>query len=432
MVFVTRNLLPCLPNAQPRVILAVATLHQLLVAGIVFGWANLVPILLDQRIFADKCSPADQATYLADPSKPCDAVLVNLNLAVTTGFSAVSFSSVLFGPMQDYISVFYSRILACTFSTAGIVFFAFLPSNPDLLNVAMLFVGAGGGGIQLTGFSVGQLFPATQGLATSLVAASFSVSSLVFLVLNKLYFSFAVPYQSLFLFYAAVPLFVLCSSFLWPHQFNAPTNSAVSKVSVHPADSSLHQSLLSPADAEAPEPLVGHSIGDKKLPVRCKGARNVELHQFGWKQQACSIEFLTLVAIICFQSLASNIFVSSYSLEAQKLTSDASLLSMDTTAFSILFPLCSITTPLIGYIMDRAMLHSVIAFVVTLGITWQALVFVPDIKFQIFTYFIPPPPPCHRPILHSCFTPLPATSCTAVRARPFSVSFLQLWAGECS
>jgi len=398
MVYITRNLLSCLPDAQPKVILAFATLHQLLVAGIIFGWANLVPILLDQRIFIDKCSAADQAAYRADSSKPCDAVLVSLNLVVTTGFSAISFSSVLFGPLQDYFSVFYSRILACIFSAAGIICFAFAPSNPDLLIVAALLVGAGGGGIQLTAFSVGQLFPATQGLATSLVAASFSVSSLVFLVFNKLYFSYAVPYQSLFLFYGAVVLFVLCTSFMWPHQFNAPTASALRKTSVHPADSSLQQSLLASADIE------GNAAETAAAPVRRKGARNVELHQFGWKRQACSVEFLTLVAIICVQSLASNIFVSSYTLEAQKLTSDASQLSTATTAFSILFPLCSITTPFIGFVMDRAMLHSVIAFVVTLGIAWQALVFVPDIKFQIFTYapqtLLPPPPP------HVCSSPL--------------------------
>ena len=105
--------MPSLPRASPAVILSFATLHQLLVAGIIFGWANLVPVLQDQRIFIDRCSDAERAAYLADANKPCSAALVSLNLAVTTGFSAVSFSSVLFGPLQDYFSVFYARCLAC-------------------------------------------------------------------------------------------------------------------------------------------------------------------------------------------------------------------------------------------------------------------------------------------------------------------------------
>ena len=374
--------IPSLPRASPAVILSFATLHQLLVAGIIFGWANLVPVLQDQRIFIDRCSDAERAAYLADANKPCSAALVSLNLAVTTGFSAVSFSSVLFGPLQDYFSVFYARCLACVLSAAGVVCFAFAPSHPDLLLVAALLVGAGGGGIQLTGFSVGQLFRSSQGLATSLIAASFSVSSLVFLVFNKLYFSFGVSYHSLFFPYLALVIFVLCTSYMWPHKFSV-SNAAAAGEKVLPVGDSLQETLLSPSPVdELAQPPV---VSDAMLQLRLRGPRNVELHRFGWKQQAISVEFITLVAIISVQSLASNIFVSNYSLLAKELTSDASQLSMASTAFSVLFPLCSITTPAIGVIMDRAMLHTVIAFVVTLGIAWQALVFIPDINWQILT-----------------------------------------------
>jgi hypothetical protein len=374
--------MPCLPTAPPRVILALATLHQLLVAGIIFGWENLVPILLDQRIFIEKCGSDAQALYRADASKPCSEALVSLNLAVTTGFSAVSFSAVLFGPLQDYVSVFYARILACACSAAGVICFAFAPSSPDLLLVATLLVGAGGGGIQLTGFTVGQLFPSMQGVATSLIAASFSVSSLVFLVFNKLYFSFGISYQPLFLFYSAIVLFVFCSSFIWPHKFNASAADAGGKPL--PADDSLHQSLLEHADAAGATTVVPVA-GDCVVQTRRKGARNVELHRLGWKQQALSVEFVTLVAIISVQSLASNIFVSSYVQMAAELSSDAGRLSAAATAFSILFPLCSVTTPVIGLVMDRCMLHTVIAFVVALGVLWQALTFIPSISWQILT-----------------------------------------------
>jgi MFS family permease len=372
-----------LPKVPPPVILALATLHQLLVAGIIFGWVNLVPVLLHQRIFIEECSDAAAAAYRADAAKPCNEALVKLNLAVTTGFSAVTFSSLLFGPLQDYCSVLYARILACVFSAAGVVCFAFAPSSPGLLLVATLLVGAGGGGIQLTGFSVGQLFHSSQGLATSLIAASFSVSSLVFLVFNKLYFSFGVAYQSLFFFYLALVLFVGCTSLVWPHKFNAPSASAAHGEAVS-AESSLQQSLLETAPHTAVSALP--SAHDASVfQVRRRGVRNVELHRFGWKKQAISVEFIALVCIISVQGLASNIFVSSYALMAQELTSDASQLSMASLAFSILFPLCSVTTPIIGVIMDRAMLHNVIAFVVTLGIAWQALVFIPDINWQILT-----------------------------------------------
>jgi hypothetical protein len=374
--------MPCLPKASPRVILAFATLHQLLVAGIIFGWENLVPILLDQRIFIEKCSGAAQTSYRADASKPCNEALVSLNLAVTTGFSAVSFSSVLFGPLQDYLSVLWARVIACALSAAGVICFAFAPSNPDLLLVGALLVGAGGGGIQLTGFTVGQLFPGTQGLATSLIAASFSVSSLVFLVFNKLYFSWGVAYHSLFLVYSAVVFFVFCSSFMWPHKFaTAASAAATAADKVQPVASDLLALPLLLEDART-VPATGDSI----LQTRRKGSRNVELHELGWKQQVVSVEFVTLIAIISVQSLASNIFVSSYLLMAKQISSDAAQLAVATTAFSILFPLCSVTTPVIGYVMDRAMLHNVIAFVVTLGVLWQALSFIPDIRWQILTY----------------------------------------------
>ena len=274
--------------------------------------------------------------------------------------------------------------MACVFSAAGVVCFAFAPSSPDLLLVATLLVGAGGGGIQLTGFSVGQLFHSSQGVATSLIAASFSVSSLVFLVFNKLYFSFGVAYQSLFFFYLALVLFVACTSIVWPHKFNAPTATAAHGEAVSPVESSLQQSLLeTPPDTAVSALPSAHDVS--AFQVRRRGVRNVELHRFGWKKQAISVEFMALVGIISVQGLASNIFVSNYALMAQELTSDASQLSMASLAFSILFPLCSITTPIIGVIMDLAMLHNVIAFVVTLGIAWQALVFIPDINWQILT-----------------------------------------------
>jgi MFS family permease len=375
--------MPCLPRADRRVILALATLHQVLVAGIIFGWTSLVPVLLDKRIFAEKCTGAEHAAYIADAGQACKAVGVSLSLAVTTGFSAVSFSAVLFGPLQDYFSVFYSRILACLCSAAGVVCFAFAPSNSELLIAAALLVGAGGGGIQLTGFSVGQLFPEAQGLATSLIAASFSISSLVFLVINKVYFSFHFDYQSIFLVYSALLLFVLASSFVWPHKFDASA-SAQADDKVSPLAASLHEKLLD-SEHDAAASLIPVIDDSSVIRVRRKGPRNVELHHFSWKNQALSVEFVMLVVIISVQGLASNIFVSNFFSMAQELSNDASELSMATTAFSILFPLCSITTPLIGLVMDRAMLHTVIAFVVTLGIAWNTLVFIPYLKWQILT-----------------------------------------------
>jgi hypothetical protein len=53
--------------------------------------------------------------------------------------------------------------------------------------------------------------------------------------------------------------------------------------------------------------------------------------------------------------------------------------------------------------MDRAMLHTVIAFVVTLGIAWQALVFIPDINWQILTINITSPLCLSSRLMHGLF-----------------------------
>jgi hypothetical protein len=117
-------------------------------------------------------------------------------------------------------------------------------------------------------------------------------------------FIFGVSYHSLFFVYLALVIFVLCNSFMWPHKFSV-SNAAAAGEKVLPVGNSLQETLLAPStDGELPQPPVD---SDAMLQLRRRGPRNVELHRFGWKQQAISVEFITLVAIISVQSLASKI-----------------------------------------------------------------------------------------------------------------------------
>lgn len=93
---------------------------------------------------------------------------------------------------------------------------------------------------------------------------------------------------------------------MWPHKFSVSNAAAArEKVLFLPVGDSLQETLLAPStDGELAQPPVD---SDAMLQLRLRGPRNVELHRFGCKQQAIRVEFITLVAIISVQSLASKI-----------------------------------------------------------------------------------------------------------------------------
>lgn len=190
---------------HPKLFASIGVVHTLLTAGIVFGWASLLPILREEGLDLT-------------PSEFCNIF--------THGAIGNYLSSLPFGLVLDKFGPKTCGIVASLLFGVGCILCSFAISQPTSLNIGFALLGFAGPGIQLPTLHLARLFAgqAREGgtggaaLFMSAQAGAFDGGTMVFALFSLIYNMFGMSCSFFFQCYALVPLGTLLTAvFVWPN-----------------------------------------------------------------------------------------------------------------------------------------------------------------------------------------------------------------------
>ncbi|KAG9245994.1 MFS transporter-like protein Fmp42 [Calycina marina] len=191
----------------------IAIFYCLLGAGVVFGYAALKPVLIQEHVYRESCTQEE----LEKGVRTCFEQETRLNLMFTVAAVGTNVAALPIGAILDKFGPRVCSLLGGLFLTAGSLLFAFANQIPfDGYLPGYFFLGLGGPFIYISSFQLSHAFPQHSGLILALLTGAFDSSSAIFLLYRIIYEggheAFKLKY--FFLIYLAVPCFIFIVQFL--------------------------------------------------------------------------------------------------------------------------------------------------------------------------------------------------------------------------
>jgi MFS family permease len=187
-------------RAHPISWAVVGVMHTLLTAGIVFGWASLLPILRDEGL---NLSSTDFTRIF------------------TFGAVGNYLSTLPFGIVLDRFGPKVCGILGSSLFALGLLLCSQATENATALTAGFALLGFAGPAIQLPTLHLARLFPSDGGggaLIMSAQAAAFDGGTVVFALFGLAAQNIGLQSSTFFNFYAGVPVVTfLTAVFVWPN-----------------------------------------------------------------------------------------------------------------------------------------------------------------------------------------------------------------------
>ncbi|KAK5950693.1 hypothetical protein OHC33_008360 [Knufia fluminis] len=196
--------------SKPRRILQVgiAILYCLFAAGVVFGYAAIKPVLIDEGVYKNYCTEEE----LREGTSPCYLQEIRLNLMFTIAAVSTNVAALPIGTILDRYGPRVCGIIGSTLLALGALLFAFAgQASIDTYIPGYLFLALGGPFVFISSFQLSNTFPHHSGLILALLTGAFDSSSALFLLFRVLYESTdsKLNTKRLFLLYLIVPAFIL-------------------------------------------------------------------------------------------------------------------------------------------------------------------------------------------------------------------------------
>ena len=178
-----------------------AVFENLFFCGILFGWASLLPMLIDEGFFS--CTSSANQTNQTDAS--CEnEQSESLSLVFTLTSSIGQFSTILTGLLMDKLGGWKSRTIFINLSVACLVTVAVTtPATSYLFYFAFPVIHSIGFALMISNIQVSNLFTKNRNLYVSISSGAFDSASLAFLIMNKIYYS-GVSLSTIFAVYSVV------------------------------------------------------------------------------------------------------------------------------------------------------------------------------------------------------------------------------------
>ncbi|KAF2469001.1 MFS general substrate transporter [Lindgomyces ingoldianus] len=185
-----------------------AVIYCLFAAGVVFGYAAIKPVLIEEEVYRDYCTKQE----LEDNVPVCYAQELRLNLMFTVAAVSTNVVALPVGTILDRYGPRVSGIIGAVFIAIGSLLFAFAWHLPfDGYIPGYLFLALGGPFIFISSFQLSNTFPQYSGLILALLTGAFDTSSAIFLFYRLIYQASCGSFwpKKFFLCYLIVPAFIL-------------------------------------------------------------------------------------------------------------------------------------------------------------------------------------------------------------------------------
>ncbi|ETN46836.1 uncharacterized protein HMPREF1541_01025 [Cyphellophora europaea CBS 101466] len=187
---------------------AIAIIYCLFAAGIVFGYAAIKPVLIDEGAFRELCTSEEVEKGVS----PCYQQEIRLNLMFTVAAVSTNVAALPIGTILDRYGPRVCGIISSVLLFAGAALFSFASSiDGDAYTPAYFLLALGGPFVFISSFQLSNAFPQRSGLILALLTGAFDSSSALFLLFRVLYEKTGgqVNTENLFKIYLVVPVFIL-------------------------------------------------------------------------------------------------------------------------------------------------------------------------------------------------------------------------------
>ncbi|CAN9178732.1 unnamed protein product [Alternaria alternata] len=374
-----------------------AVIYCLFAAGVVFGYAAIKPVLLEEGVYRDYCTKEelDQDVHV------CYEQELRLNLMFT--IAAVS-TNVVALPVGTILDRFGPRVCGITGAisiTIGALLFAFAKELPlDGYIPGYLFMALGGPFIFISSFQLSNTFPQYSGLILALLTGAFDTSSAIFLMYRLIYQgtdgNFSI--KKFFLIYLIVPAFILAVQVLFMPSVSYKTvgelvTSAEEQV-IHDSDDEIEDAatVRSIQDARRAHrdsivseitSLLGTKDGKKQAQEEDK-KKNISgvwgaLHGRTASQQIRTPWFILITLFTVLQMTRINYFVATIRTQYTYLFHDYNKAVEINNFFDVALPVGGVlSVPFIGLLLDNTSTTFTLSLLVTVATTIGVLGVIPE------------------------------------------------------
>ncbi|GAA99771.1 uncharacterized protein L969DRAFT_52196 [Mixia osmundae IAM 14324] len=339
-------------------------------AGLIFGFAALKPVLVDEGIYSELCTQDE----LQRDVWVCLEQDTRLNLMFTIATVVTNVSALPIGFLLDRIGPQRTSILGGCIFAIGCLLFGLGIRSPgvDTFLAGYVVIAVGSPLIFLPCFQLSNAFPANSGLVLSSLTGSFDASSLPLVAFRELHFGLGVSSKTFFLAYALLGLLVVLEQVLL-----APKTSYARGDDPKPTQNDNTVTLVDEASTRQTgtleytvEPMSESNINastfsrvfygenadrdDVLAEVLSGDPLTGKLFGQSARQQILSSWFWLAAAFLCIHMLRINLYIQSAFTQLVHYTRDELLADQLTRAFTYLLPLGGIVAiPFVGYLLDK-------------------------------------------------------------------------------
>lgn len=374
---------------------AIAVLYCLLGAGVVFGYAALKPILVEEGVYRDKCTTQE----LRDGVWVCYEQEVRLNLMFTVAAVSTNMCALPVGTILDKYGPRIASFVGVVFLTLGALLMAFAADLPfDGYIPGYLFLALGGPFIFIPSFQLSNTFPKHSGLILALLTGAFDTSSAVFLAYRLIYQGTNGSFspKKFFLMYLIVPVLVLAAQLVVMPGQSYKTVGEIAKQAEEPTSVNGTNGSNHNADSEDAA-LLGPKTGETQQPATEKDKSGVygALHGKTAAQQIATPWFILITLFTVIQMLRINYFVATIRTQYTEMLHSPSRAVRVNEFFDIALPLGGvISVPFIGLVLDHTSTPFVLALLVSIATAIGVLGVIPHMwaayaNICLFTIYRP-------------------------------------------
>ena len=377
----------------------IAVIYCLTAAGIVFGFAALKPVLIEQGVYRDRCTKQE----LEDKEWVCYEQELRLNLMFTVAAVSTNVCALPVGTVLDRFGPRIASIVGVGFLTVGALSLAFAADMPfDAYIPGYFFLALGGPFVFISSFQLSNTFPAHSGLILALLTGAFDTSSAIFLAYRLIYQGSEGTFtpKKFFLIYLIVPAFILLAQlFIMPansyksvgelvkqaedpshdaHDSDTEIEDDQRRASVQSARREHRESVVSEMQA-----LLKTKTGESQAAEEEKKAEKSgvwgALHGKTARQQITSLWFLLITLFTVVQMLRINYFVATVRTQYVELLHSHARAVQINNFFDVALPLGGvIAVPFIGLVLDHTSTPFVLGLLVSIATTIGVLGIIPN------------------------------------------------------
>lgn len=373
---------------------AVACVYCLFAAGVVFGYAAIKPVLIEQGVYAERCTPKE----IEEGVWVCYEQELRLNLMFTVAAVSTNVCALPVGTILDRYGPRIAGIIGCFLLAIGSALLAFAwdaREKFDLWIPGYFFLALGGPFIFISSFQLSNTFPKHSGTILALLTGAFDTSSAVFLVYRIIFQSTGGSFDTkrFFLIYLAVPVLILIAQmFLMPSNSYKTVGELVQQAE-DPSDSDSdldisdeQRALLRQERRESVVSEITELLGSKGAEEQQAQQQQVEATSGVWGalhgkpaiKQILTPWFILIALFTIVQMTRINYFVATIRTQYSYLVGPGQAENIN-AFFDIALPLGGvIAVPFIGLVLDHTSTVFTLALLVTIATAIGVLGVIPN------------------------------------------------------